>query len=55
MFNHFRGQVTSLELMPSSGGAFEITVNGDRMHSKLESGQYPDTEEFIKEMEKLNL
>ncbi|MDQ0482973.1 hypothetical protein QO000_001945 [Alkalihalobacillus hemicentroti] len=32
-----------------------MTVNGDRLHSKLESGHYPDPEEFIKEMEKLNL
>ncbi|MCA0174220.1 Rdx family protein [Bacillus sp. RAR_GA_16] len=41
----------SLELIPGSGGVFEVTVNGDRIHSKKESGQYPEVDSFIKEME----
>ena len=32
----------SVKLIPSSGGAFEICVNGELIHSKLETGEWPD-------------
>nr|WP_226613151.1 Rdx family protein [Pseudalkalibacillus hwajinpoensis] len=41
----------SLELIPGSGGVFEVTVNDKRMHSKKETGHYPDVEAFIIDME----
>ncbi|HHY73352.1 MAG TPA: SelT/SelW/SelH family protein [Bacillus bacterium] len=53
MFNHFRGRITSLELIPSTGGVFEVTVNGEKRYSKLETGEFPNVEEFIVEMEKM--
>jgi selenoprotein W-related protein len=34
-------------MIPSSGGAFEVTVNGEKIYSKLETGVFPDTEEMI--------
>ena len=30
------------KLIPSGGGAFEIRVNGKLIHSKLETGEWPD-------------
>ncbi|WP_416143262.1 Rdx family protein [Paraliobacillus zengyii] len=42
----------SLELIPSSGGAFEISVNGDKIYSKRETGEYPDLALIIKEIDK---
>ncbi|GAA0315166.1 hypothetical protein GCM10008967_02100 [Bacillus carboniphilus] len=39
-------------MIPGSGGAFEVTVNGDKLYSKLDTGVFPDVEEFISEMEK---
>ncbi len=36
-----------MELIPSSGGAFEVTVNGEKIYSKLDTGIFPDTEEII--------
>ena len=51
LFNHFRHQIESLELVPGSGGVFEVTVNGNRIHSKKESGQYPEVDSFIIKME----
>ena len=30
------------KLVPSSGGAFEIRVNDQLLHSKLETGEWPD-------------
>ena len=31
-----------MKLIPSRGGAFEIRVNGKLIHSKLETGEWPD-------------
>jgi selenoprotein W-related protein len=29
-------------LIPASGGAFELKVNGDLIYSKLDTGKFPD-------------
>jgi len=47
LFNHFFRDIQKLELIPSSGGAFEVTVNGEKIYSKLETGVFPDTDEMI--------
>jgi selT/selW/selH selenoprotein domain len=36
----------------SSGGAFEIRANGKLLHSKLESGEWPDFDEIVKAIKK---
>jgi selenoprotein W-related protein len=41
-------KVGSLKLVPSSGGAFEITVNGKKIHSKLATGQFPEPDAIVK-------
>jgi selenoprotein W-related protein len=40
-----------MELVPVSGGAFEVTVNDELIHSKLDTGIFPDTDDIIKQME----
>jgi len=47
LFTHFRRDIGILELIPSSGGAFEVTLNGEKIYSKLETGVFPDTEDMI--------
>jgi selenoprotein W-related protein len=37
--------------MPSSGGAFEVIVNGEKIYSKLDTGVFPDADEIIGEIE----
>jgi selenoprotein W-related protein len=37
---------------PSSGGCFELTVNGDLIYSKLETEQFPDEDAMVAEVEK---
>ena len=34
--------IAQLSLVPSGGGAFEISINGEKIHSKLQSGEFPD-------------
>ncbi len=36
-----------MELIPVSGGAFEVTLNGEKIYSKLDTGVFPDTEDVI--------
>ena len=45
-------RIKSLALIPSSGGAFEIRANGKLLHSKLESGEWPDFDEIVKGVKK---
>lgn len=41
------------ELVPSGGGCFEITVNGSKVYSKLETGEFPDPEEVLDRLTEL--
>jgi selenoprotein W-related protein len=45
-------RIKSLTLIPSSGGAFEIRANGKQLHSKLESGEWPDFDEIVMAVKK---
>ncbi len=41
ILKEFEADITSLELIPSSGGAFEIQVDGDLIYSKIATGRHP--------------
>ncbi len=40
----------SVKLIPSSGGAFEIRLNGELLYSKLETGEWPDFDALAQEI-----
>ncbi|KAF0817408.1 hypothetical protein KIS4809_3672 [Bacillus sp. ZZV12-4809] len=40
-----------MELVPSKGGAFEVTVNGVKLYSKLDTGIFPKTNAIIEKMQ----
>jgi selenoprotein W-related protein len=42
-----------MELIPSTGGVFEVIVNGEKIYSKDETGIFPDIDEIIKQMENI--
>ena len=46
-------RIASLILVPSSGGAFEIRANGKLIHSKLESGDWPDFDAVVTAIRKI--
>ena len=46
-------RIKSLTLIPSSGGAFEIHANGKLLHSKLDTGDWPDFDAVVKAIKKL--
>jgi selenoprotein W-related protein len=41
LLDAFEAGIKELKLIPSSGGAFEVTVNGRKLYSKVENGRHP--------------
>lgn len=40
--------ISSLTLVPMGGGVFEVTVNGEKIYSKKQTGQFPDPDKILK-------
>ena len=38
--------------MKSGGGAFEVSIDGDKVFSKLQLGRFPENDEILKTIEK---
>ena len=47
LLKQFKQKIKGLELEPSGGGCFELTVNGDLLYSKLEQGRFPDEQQMV--------
>ena len=43
--------IKTVDLIPGSGGAFEVSLNGTLLYSKLETGQFPTTEQITSAMD----
>ena len=43
----YKQQVRDLKLIPASGGAFELSVDGKLLYSKLETGDFPDEQAAV--------
>ena len=48
----YKQQLSGLELEPSSGGCFELTVGDNLVYSKLETGEFPDEDAMVAEVGK---
>jgi len=46
-------RIASLTLVPSGGGAFEVSANGKTLHSKLGTGEWPDFDALVVQIKKL--
>ncbi len=40
--------IHSLKLIPSGGGDFEVTVNGGKIYSRLQTGKFPEPDAMVK-------
>ncbi len=45
MKDKYADDLETVDLVPSSGGAFEVSVDGELIYSKLETGRFPELEE----------
>lgn len=50
LFNEFRGEIGEMLLIPSSGGVFEVDVDGKRIFSKKELGRHAEEGEVVQRM-----
>jgi selenoprotein W-related protein len=42
LLSAYKQKIKELRLIPSSGGCFELTVDGELLYSKLQTGSFPD-------------
>ncbi len=42
ILTQYKQQLESLELQPSSGGCFELSLDGELVYSKLATEEFPD-------------
>lgn len=49
----YGSKIKDFKLVPSKGGCFELTVDGQLVYSKLKTGQFPDPEDMVEEVGKL--
>ena len=43
---HYRRNICELQLVPSRGGRFEVSLDGKKIFSKLEEGRFPEPGEL---------
>lgn len=51
LLSDFGQNVGSWTLAPSSGGRFEVSINGDLVFSKKATGRFPETPELRDKLE----
>ncbi len=48
VLNEFEDQIEDIRVVPSGGGRFEVTVDGELLYSKLETGRHAEEDEIVK-------
>jgi selenoprotein W-related protein len=47
LLSTYKQEISRLELEPSGGGCFEVSIDGELIYSKLKTGVFPDEREII--------
>ncbi len=53
MLGTFSQQIASLALVPGTGGAFEVSVDGNLVYSKQQAGRFPELSEVLEAVKPL--
>ena len=48
LMTNLKRRMTSLELVPSDKGRFEVSIDGNLVYSKLATGEFPDDLDIVK-------
>jgi selenoprotein W-related protein len=48
----YEDKLEVVDLVPSSGGAFEVSIDGDLIYSKLKTGRFPEEKEITDAIDK---
>lgn len=46
--NEYEDKIEAVEVVPSDGGRFEVSVNGNLLYSKLETGRHAEEDEIVR-------
>ena len=49
----YKQAISRFVMIPSKGGCFELTVGGQLLYSKLQTGSFPDEEVLIAQVGKV--
>jgi selenoprotein W-related protein len=47
----YKDKISSLAIIPSSGGVFEVSLDGRKVFSKKETGRFPEFDELAPHLE----
>jgi selenoprotein W-related protein len=53
LLKHYETDIESLALVPSDGGRFEVSVNGQLVFSKLDQKRHAEADEIVNLIHKL--
>jgi selenoprotein W-related protein len=51
LITELKSRIKRLVLIPSTGGRFEVSIDGKLIYSKLQTGRFPDYQEIRKHIE----
>jgi selenoprotein W-related protein len=46
LITELKSRIKRLVLVPSSGGRFEVSIDGNLIYSKLQTGRFPEYQEI---------
>jgi selenoprotein W-related protein len=49
---HFKQDISEYVLVPSDKGKFEVLVDDELVHSKLQTGEFPKPRDIVKAIER---
>jgi selenoprotein W-related protein len=52
LLTEYKQRIQDLKLIPVGGGAFELSLNGELLYSKLKTGEFPDEKKMLAEVGK---
>jgi selenoprotein W-related protein len=47
LLTEYKQKISSFELAPTGGGAFELSLDGELVYSKLATGAFPDEQDMV--------
>jgi selenoprotein W-related protein len=54
LLKNFEPEIESITLVPSNGGRYEISVNGQLIFSKLQTGRHAEPDEVVRLFKKIS-
>lgn len=53
LLTNLKRRISAFELQPSTGGCFELQLDGKLIYSKLQTGEFPSEDDLVASIEKL--